>query len=69
MLPRRLYAHRGASAERPENTLPAFERALELGMTTLELDVGLTRDGVVVIAHDRTLNPDFTRDARGRAIA
>ena len=61
-----LQGHRGARGLLPENTLPAFERALELGMTTLELDVGLTRDGVVVIAHDRVLNPDFTRDAQGR---
>jgi glycerophosphoryl diester phosphodiesterase len=52
MHPRRLYAHRGASAERPENTLPAFERALECGADALELDVHLTRDGVVIVSHD-----------------
>jgi glycerophosphoryl diester phosphodiesterase len=51
---RRLYAHRGASAERPENTLPAFERALELGADALEMDVHLTRDGSLVVAHDDT---------------
>ena len=50
----------------PENTLPAFARALELGVTTLELDCGITRDGVVVVSHDSALNPDITRDAQGR---
>ena len=64
-----LQGHRGARGLLPENTLPAFERALELGMTTLELDCGLTRDGVVVVAHDPTLNPDFTRDAQGNWLA
>ena len=47
-----LYAHRGASAELPENTLPAFHRALERGATALETDAHLTRDGHVVLAHD-----------------
>lgn len=61
-----LQGHRGARGLAPENTLPAFRRALDIGVTTLELDVGVTRDGVVVISHDRTLNPDHTRDASGR---
>jgi glycerophosphoryl diester phosphodiesterase len=52
----------------PENTLPAFERALEIGVTTLELDIGMTRDGVLVIHHDFRLNPEITRDAEGRWI-
>lgn len=60
-----LQGHRGARGLLPENTLPAFARALDLGMTTLELDCGVTRDGVVVVAHDPTLNPDVTRDAAG----
>lgn len=51
---RRLYAHRGASAERPENTLPAFQRALEVGVDALELDVHLTRDKVLIVSHDDT---------------
>jgi len=49
---RRLYAHRGASAERPENTLPAFERAVECGVDALEMDVHLTRDGHLIVHHD-----------------
>jgi len=48
----RLYAHRGASAELPENTLPAFRRALEIGVDGLELDVHLTRDGHPLVSHD-----------------
>jgi len=49
-----VYAHRGASAERPENTLEAFELALELGADALETDVHVTRDGHVVVIHDPT---------------
>jgi glycerophosphoryl diester phosphodiesterase len=47
-----LIAHRGASRERRENTLSAFERALELGADGIELDTHVTRDGVVVVHHD-----------------
>jgi glycerophosphoryl diester phosphodiesterase len=48
-------AHRGASGERPENTLGAFERAIELHADMIETDLHLTRDGVVVIHHDASL--------------
>ena len=48
----RLVAHRGVSRERPENTLPAFLRALELGADGIELDVHGTKDGVIVVHHD-----------------
>ncbi len=58
--------HRGARGLKPENTLPAFARALELGVSTLELDVGVTRDGVVVVHHDIHLNPDTTRNTAGK---
>ncbi len=64
-----LQGHRGARGHAPENTLPGFERALALGVDTLELDVGITRDGVVVIHHDRALNPDLARGPDGRWIA
>lgn len=60
-----LQGHRGARGLLPENTLPAFAKALELGVTTLELDVVATRDGVLVISHDPALNPDITRHAHG----
>jgi glycerophosphoryl diester phosphodiesterase len=47
-----IIAHRGTPRERPENTLPSFLRALELGADALELDVHATADGVVVVHHD-----------------
>jgi glycerophosphoryl diester phosphodiesterase len=61
-----LQGHRGARGLLPENTLPAFARALTLGVTTLELDLGLTKDGVLVVAHDPRLNPDLSRGPDGR---
>jgi glycerophosphoryl diester phosphodiesterase len=61
--------HRGARGLLPENTLPAFERALELGVDTLELDCGVTKDGVVVVHHDRRLNPDVARGPDGKWVS
>jgi len=49
-----LYAHRGAAAELPENTLPAFRRAMERGATAIETDAHVTKDGHVVLSHDAT---------------
>jgi glycerophosphoryl diester phosphodiesterase len=60
-----LQGHRGARGLAPENTLPAFEKALEIGVTTLETDLALTKDGVLVIAHDPILNPDLVRGKDG----
>lgn len=56
-------AHRGASAEAPENTMAAFRRAHEAGADRIELDVQLSRDGRVVVFHDTTL--DRTTDGEG----
>lgn len=64
-----LQAHRGGRGLAPENTLTAFASAMEIGVTTLELDVGITSDGVVVVSHDRYLNPDIIRDAKGAFLA
>lgn len=50
-----VFAHRGGAALAPENTLTAFERGLALGADGLELDVHLSRDGIPVVIHDRTL--------------
>ena len=61
-----LQGHRGARGLAPENTLPGFERALAVGVSTLELDIGVTADGVVVVSHDPALSPLITRDAAGR---
>ena len=61
--------HRGARGLLPENTLPAFERAIALGVDALEFDVGMTRDGIPVVHHDPALDPDHTRDAGGAWLA
>ena len=59
----RIYGHRGAPAEFPENTLAGFRRAKELGVYGIELDVHLSKDGVAVVCHDETL--DRTTNATG----
>ena len=51
-----IFAHRGASAHAPENTLAAFELAVKQGAPAIEFDVKLTSDRQVVIIHDQTLN-------------
>jgi glycerophosphoryl diester phosphodiesterase len=63
-----LEAHRGGRALRPENTLPSFANALSMGVDTLELDMGVTRDGVVIVSHERGLNPDLARRPDGQYI-
>jgi glycerophosphoryl diester phosphodiesterase len=64
-----LQGHRGARGLEPENTIAAFERALAIGVNTLEMDAAVTADGVVIISHDPALNPALTRDAQGRWLA
>lgn len=59
-----IFAHRGASAHAPENTLAAFELALEQGADAIELDVKLSADGQVVVIHDATV--DRTTGTHGR---
>lgn len=61
-----LQGHRGARGLAPENTLPAFARGLALGVDTLECDMAITKDDVVVIHHDLWLNPDITRGPDGK---
>ncbi len=61
-----LQGHRGARGLAPENTLPAFATALSLGVTTLELDTGVTGDGVVVVSHEPRLHPDTARGPDGQ---
>jgi glycerophosphoryl diester phosphodiesterase len=58
-----LQGHRSARGSAPENTLAAFAAALAVGVSTPELDVGVTLDGVLVVAHDQTLSPHVTPDA------
>jgi glycerophosphoryl diester phosphodiesterase len=52
-----LEGHRGTRGLRPEDTLPAFSEALTLGVRTLELDTGITKDGVVIVSHEQYIAP------------
>ena len=61
------WGHRGFSARLPENTMPAFRAALDAGADGIELDVGLSRDGHLVVIHDETL--DRTTDGTGAVSA
>lgn len=60
----KIFAHRGASAEYPENTLPAFEAAAKLPIDGVELDVQRTKDGVLVVSHDERIHR--TSNGKGR---
>src|SRR5258705_876262 len=64
-----LQGHRGTRGLAPENTLEAFALALKIGVTTLELDLAMTKDGVLVVSHDSILNPDHTRGPDGQFLA
>lgn len=65
-----IIAHRGASRERLQNTLPAFQRAIELGADAVELDVHLTVDGTVIVHHDSVIRGTSTsQELAGRPIA
>ena len=64
-----LQGHRGARGLAPENTLPAFAAALSIGVTTLELDTAVTRDGVVVVSHEPMPHPDTARGPDGHWLA
>ncbi len=61
-----LQGHRGTRGLAPENTLAAFRTALAIGVTTLETDLALTRDGVLVLSHEPHLNAALTRGPNGR---
>lgn len=63
-----LQGHRGARGLAPENTLPAFRRALEIGVSTLEMDVVLSGDGEVVVSHEPWMNPDICTTPDGERI-
>ena len=64
-----LQGHRGARGLAPENTLEGFAAAMRIGVSTLELDLAMTRDGVLVVSHDHRLNPDHTRGPDGAFLA
>ena len=62
----KIYAHRGASQAFPENTLPAFEEAIRLGVAGVELDILASADGVLVVTHDESLSRTFGVDVNVR---
>ena len=62
-----LYGHRGTSVLAPENTSVAFDLALQLGVDVLEIDVRLSRDNVVMVTHDETV--DRTTDGNGAVLS
>jgi glycerophosphoryl diester phosphodiesterase len=64
-----LQGHRGARGLAPENTLPAFRRALELGATTLEMDVVVTGDGRVVVSHEPWMSATICTAPDGEPVA
>jgi glycerophosphoryl diester phosphodiesterase len=63
-----VHGHRGARAVRPENTLPAFEYAIRQGVDVLELDMGVTKDGVVVVSHEPILAAPICKGPKERAV-
>ena len=63
-----VHGHRGARALRPENTIPAFEYAINAGVDALELDMAVTRDNVIVISHDPILRPPVCTGSQPLAV-
>ena len=64
-----LQAHRGARGLLPENSIEGFRYTLGLGVSTLETDIAITRDKVLVLSHDPVLNPDITRGPNGQFLS
>lgn len=60
--------HRGARGLMPENTIPAMIHAIDLGVTTIEMDCHITKDGKVVVTHDPYINPLYARTPQGQDI-
>jgi len=63
-----IQGHRGARGLMPENTIPAFKRAIDLGVQTLELDLVVSKDQQLVVSHEPYFSPDFCLDMQGNEI-
>ncbi len=63
-----LQGHRGCRGIRPENTMVAFEKALEIGVTTLEMDVVITKDHEVIVSHEPYFSHEISNDPSGNLI-
>ena len=64
-----LQGHRGCRGLMPENSIPAFKKALEVGVNTLELDVVITKDHKVVVSHEPYFSADFCYDSAGNTLS
>lgn len=64
-----LQGHRGARGILPENSLEAFQKAIDINVNTLELDVVVSRDSLVVVSHDPFMNPQICLDTVGQKIS
>lgn len=56
-----IYGHRGTRGLSPENTIPAYKTALSLGIDVMDMDINMTKDGILVVTHNLSLNPGLTR--------
>src|SRR2546421_5283397 len=63
--PIQVHGHRGARAMRPENTVPAFEYAIDAGVDALDMDLAVTKDDVLVVSHEPVLNSEICRSLGG----
>src|SRR5947209_8712128 len=63
-----VHGHRGARAMRPENTIPAFQYAIENGVDALELDMAVTKDNVLMVSHDPVLHPPVCSGPKPSAV-
>jgi glycerophosphoryl diester phosphodiesterase len=63
-----IQGHRGCRGLLPENSLPAFEKAIDLGVNTLELDIAITKDNKVVVSHEPFMNPVICYNLEGKSI-
>lgn len=64
-----IQGHRGCRGLMPENTIPAFLKAIDLGVNTLELDVVVTKDNIVLVSHEPYMNPEICLDINGNEIS
>jgi len=63
-----IYGHRGARALSPENSIPAYQTAMGIGVDYVDMDINMSKDGVLVVYHNFALDPDYTRNAKGQWI-
>ena len=64
-----IQGHRGARGLRPENTIPAFLMALDSGVTTLELDIAITKDKQIIVSHEPWMSAAICLDSAGNSIS